>query len=251
MALITVASMPMESAAARSTPSPLAVAPRMMFPPPITMPSSTPGRVPSAISPESRTSAAVSMPCPCSPARTSPLSFSSTRRRGAVTASILSDSELGEAPDDDVLAELGDGLIHEILHPAIGVADRRLLEQADLLVVLVDLSLDDLRENRLRLAGAPGLLHEDGPLPLDDRGVQGGAIHRLRGRGRHLHGQMLGQLAEVVRARHEVGLAIQLHQHPQLITGMDVAVDDSLLGGAARLLRGAREAPRAQHLDRL
>src|SRR6266513_5760587 len=166
-ALITVASIPIESAVARSMPLELAAVPRMMFPPPITIPSSTPSLSPSWISRARRSSATASRPCPCSPASTSPLSFRRTRRREGLTRSVLSDAELGEAAHDDVLAQLRDGLVHEILHLPLRIADRRLLQETDLLVVLVDLSLDDLREDRLGLPGAARLLRENGTLALD------------------------------------------------------------------------------------
>src|SRR6266850_1148274 len=105
----------------------------MIFPPPITMPSSVPSLTPSWISPASRASDVASIPCPASPARTSPLSLRSTRRREGVTDSVFPDAELGEAADHDVLPELRDRLVHEVLHTPVRVADRRLLHQADLL----------------------------------------------------------------------------------------------------------------------
>src|SRR3990172_5448026 len=128
---MTVPSIPIESAAARSTPSSTAALPRTMFPPPITIASSTPPPTPSWISSARRPSAAASIAWPALPARTSPLSLRRTRRGACSTGSVLPDPELGESAHHDVFAELRDRLIQKVLHPAFRISDVGLLEGQD------------------------------------------------------------------------------------------------------------------------
>ena len=66
-----------------------------------------------------------------------------------------------------------------------------------------------------------------------------------------MHRQLLGQALEVVGARHEVGLAVDLDQHADLAAHVDVVADDPFLGGAAGALGGRGHALLAQDLDRL
>src|SRR5690606_12849502 len=59
------------------------------------------------------------------------------------------------------------------------------------------------------------------------------------------------QRLEVFRPRHEVRLAVDLDQHPDLAAHVDVAADRTLARFPARTLRGLRGALRAQEVDRL
>ena len=77
---MTVASIPMLSPVTRSMPCVAAETPRMMFPPPMTMATSTPRRATSAISSARRSTTAGSMPKDWLPRSASPESFSRTRR---------------------------------------------------------------------------------------------------------------------------------------------------------------------------
>ena len=45
-----------------------------------------------------------------------------------------------------------------------------------------------------------------------------------------MHGQVLGQLLELIGARHEVGLAVQLDQRRNLAAAMDVGADQPFIG---------------------
>ena len=65
----------------------------------------------------------------------------------------------------------------------------------------------------------------------------------LRVGGRDLQGNFLEQGLEVVGARDEVRLAVELDEHADLAAHVDVGADEALTGGAAGLLRGLREAP--------
>ena len=62
-----------------------------------------------------------------------------------------------------------------------------------------------------------------------------------------MHGDVVHQLLEVVRARHEIRLAVDFHQHAELAAVVDVASDQALLGGARGLFAGGRDAVLAQH----
>ena len=53
------------------------------------------------------------------------------------------------------------------------------------------------------------------------------------------------------RARHEVGLAVDLDQHADAAARVDVRLDQAFAGGAARALLGLRDAALAQRVDRL
>src|SRR6185503_17389015 len=57
-----------------------------------------------------------------------------------------------EAPDVDVLAELGDRRGDDVLNGLLGLADEGLIEEADLRQELVDLPVDDLVDDLLGLA---------------------------------------------------------------------------------------------------
>src|SRR5690606_19119957 len=59
------------------------------------------------------------------------------------------------------------------------------------------------------------------------------------------------QRLEVFRPRHEVRLAVDLDQHPDLAAHVDVAADRTLARFPARTLRRLRGALRAQEVDRL
>ena len=62
----------------------------------------------------------------------------------------------------------------------------------------------------------------------------------LRVGGGDVHGEIVHQFLKIVGARHEIGLAVDFHQHAQLGAGMDVAADEALFGGARGLLAERR-----------
>ena len=67
-------------------------------------------------------------------------------------------------------------------------------------------------------------------------------VHVHRGHRRHLHGEVVGELGELRRARHEVRLAIQLDHGRDPVTGVHVAVDETLGRRAVRLGGGLGDA---------
>ena len=123
------------------------------------------------------------------------------------------------------------------------------LSRYDLDQPLLQLALGDLRAHVLGLVR--GLLLEDPELALAVfcRDLVLGHVERA-GRS-HVQGDVPREVAEVVVAGHEVGLAVDLHQHADLAPGMDVALDDALGRGALAALGGLCLTLDAQDLYRL
>src|SRR4030095_406249 len=172
--------------------------PRNRLPPPMTTPTCTPSVWISAMSFATCVVTAGSMPYCCSPMRASPESFSRTRPYRAVMSRRLyllggfSDLHPGEPADGNVLAEDADRILHELRDCDIGIAHGGLLEEAELLVVAVQLSLHDLVDH---LRGLPlHLVAVDLLLALDDVGGHVLAAHVGRARGRDVHRDLLRQL---------------------------------------------------------
>ena len=68
--------------------------------------------------------------------------------------------------------------------------------------------------------------------------------------GGDVHGDVVHQALEVVGASDEVALAVDLDQHADLASGVDVAGHRAFAGGARRLLGGGGDALLAQNDDR-
>src|SRR5690606_24043137 len=218
-------------------------APRQKFPPPTTRASSTPLALAAAISRAREVVASGETPKPPGPARNSPDSLSSARRKA-----LLAYCDAGEAADLDVLAQGGGGLLDELADGPLVVLDVGLVEQDDLGEELVQTALDDLVGDGLGVALLERLLAERRALGGDDVLGHALAAHARRVRYRYVHGQVLGQLAEGVGAGHQVGLAVDLHERGELAVVGDVRAHDALRGLASRLLVGLGDAALAQQL---
>ena len=73
-----------------------------------------------------------------------------------------------------------------------------------------------------------------------------------RGEARDLHGQVADELLELVRAGHEVRLAVDLDEHADAAAGVDVAATTSpSRASRPAFLAAGREAALAQQRDRL
>ena len=96
--LMTVAHMPIWSPLTRSKPLPAPESPRKMLPPPMTMPISMPMAWASLICAAYSLRRFVSMPCPCSPIRLSPLSFKRIRLNFIRICSCMVDCRRRVAP---------------------------------------------------------------------------------------------------------------------------------------------------------
>src|SRR4051812_28229258 len=104
-------------------------------------------------------------------------------QRGPASGSGLTDLEAGEAVDRQA------GLVQDLLHGALGLGDRRLLEQDEVLVVGVDPTLDDLHDRLLGLALLLGGLLGDPALGLHGLGRDLVAGEVARARGSDVHRQ--------------------------------------------------------------
>src|SRR5579859_3981256 len=208
--LMTVASMPMLSAVGRSIPRVAAGSPRQMLPPPMTMPTSTPRATTSETCRAMLSTVVGSIPNAADPWRASPLNLRRILRYRSRPLAELAAAKLEsrKAPNDDVLAQLGDRLVEQVLHSLAGIANVRLIEQRHVAVTL----------GRSLFPG--------GYAPW----IGGGDLHR----------DLAREGLEVVSASHEVRLAVELDHRPDAAR-VHVAVDDALAGLAAGFLFGRRE----------
>src|SRR5579871_4707118 len=220
-----------------------------MLPPPGTIASSTPA------STTPRTACAIastrsgSVPYSSRPISDSPESFSRTRLK---TARLVTDGEPREAADHDVLTGRRGDLMLELADRLalvlVGV-DVRLLEQHDLAVPLGELALGDLRADVLRLVGR--LLLEDPQLGVADVVGHLLAADPARRGGGDVGGDVARERHEVVVARDEIGLAVDLDEHADLAVVVDVGRHRTLGGDALAAVLDALSLLDAQELDRL
>ena len=154
----------------------------------------------------------------------------------------LTKFEPDKARDRDVLAGLGGRGRDHLLDGDVGIADRRLIEQAHLRVVALELALDDLVDHVGGLARTGELGAIDLALLLEHLGGNVLALDVDRARGRDVHGDFLRQRLEVRRPRDEVGFAVHFDQHRDLAAKVHVVPDDPVLGDAAGALGGLRQA---------
>src|SRR5687768_15101692 len=162
--LMTVASMPMVSAWARSMPAPAPAMPRQMFPPPTTTAISVPrSRRTSATSAAMRATVAPWIPKPVTgSANASPDSLRTTRFQFPRMPALPADHDLGETGDLGVAQEVGDA---QLVVPHVV-----LLQQHVLLEEPPEPALDDLGQGRLGLALVAGDRLEHLALLLDPLG---------------------------------------------------------------------------------
>src|SRR5215211_228887 len=197
-----------------------------------------------------------SVPYSRSPMSASPESFSRIRLKLAEAkwGLLLPHLEAREPGDPDVLAGLGGELGAQVLDRLALVAllvEVLLVQQDQLGGPLAKLALDDLLDHVLRLAVGLRLLLEDRALPGDvllrdllERDVL--RVHR-GDVDRHLARELL----EVLVARDEVRLALDLHDRALSPVGMDVGGDDPIGGAATAALGGRGGALLAENVDRL
>src|SRR4051812_38069278 len=235
-----------------------------MLPPPTTIATSTPRSHTRCTSAAIAAMRSASAPYSALPISASPESFRRMRLKagrapsaeGCALSSKLSlrlaDLEASEAPDHDVLTRLRRGGSAELLDALAAVlvlVHVLLLEQDDLLEPLAQLALGDLRADVLGLVG--GLLLVDAQLGL--LRLVGYLLlgHVLRRGCGDVQRHVARELLEVVVACHEVGLAVDLHEHADPAGGMHVALDDSFGRGPLAALGGLRHAADAEELDGL
>src|SRR4051794_18714381 len=172
------------------------------------------------------------------------------RERAGLRRSGLAHLEAGEAVDRQA------GLVEDLLHRALGLGDRRLLEQDEVLVVGIDPTFDDLGDRLLGLALLLGGLLGDAALGLDGLGrhllagevarARGGDVHRQSARrvlaatvvlhrDTDRRGQVGGPLVQVHRGR---ALEEGEPRQDQLLTDAGRLGLDQLLDGLAVDLGG-------------
>src|SRR5687767_10141256 len=218
-----------------------------MLPPPMTRPTPTPMSAMSLISSQNRFTRSKSNTDPLSPASASPDNLSRTREYATAVAvtgpSLLTHLEPHEAPDRERRAGFLAGLRHELLDRLRLVTDPFLVEQRVLLVELVDLSVNDLAEDVLRLAGVPRLLLIDPPLSVDDLGrdlLAGDAERDLGNAGGNvlcdrpseLDNRRPGAASDVDQNR---DASVVMHVRPDHPVRLDpgIATQDDILAGLA------------------
>src|SRR5574343_197358 len=219
MAFITVASMPMYSAVARSIPVAVPAIPRKMLPPPITTPISTPKSATALTSPQIAAMVCGLMPYASPPIKASPESLRRMRlyfgvligvpfnklllgssgcglsgNFGSEVVNLLlntfANHEQGEASDRGALflQQLFDSLL------AISSLDEYLTQQSNFLQVFLNSAFGNLFQHGFRLAGFTGLF--DGNTTFGFQQLSGNTrgIQRLRLGSSDVHRQILAQL---------------------------------------------------------
>src|SRR6266550_3501774 len=189
----------------------------------------------------------------------SPESLSRMRLKAAATAlraypgsDLLADCKTGEPSDDDVLAgrrrelvaQLLDGLALElrIVH--------LLLEHHHRLQPGIELAQDDALAHVLGLVGR-FLLIDSGLRVAHILGHVLAADIPQAGRGRDLHRHVAREGDEVLVLGDEVGVAVDLHENPDLGAGVDVGLHRPLGGRALAEILNLLSLLYAQDLDRL
>ena len=164
----------------------------------------------------------------------------------------LAEVVLDEAADGDLLADLRGSLLNELLNRLGSVLDVVLLEESLLVDHLVEAALDNLLADVLGLALKILHLHLDLLLGGNHGGVGvlGGHVLNIRAGG-DLHGNVGDELLELVTARDKVSLAVDLDNHAEAGTTVDVGADGTLRGDAGGLLVGGGHALLAKPDDSL
>src|SRR6516164_313998 len=278
-ALMTVASMPMWSPTTRSKPAAEATTPRIKFPPPITMATSTPSLPISWTSSAMRAVTLGSTPKPWFPRRASPLSFSSTRlktgsaisrreqdRGYGVQPAVTCDSsmrgrlghtfahfESREAPDSDVLAKPGDLRCYQVTHRAAAglVLDEVLVVETIVLKELVHLAFHDPFDHLLGLPAVSSLASQNFSLALENLRCHVLSPNESGIRSANLHGNVVRQFLKLLRTSYKIALAVHFHHNRDLRAGVDVGTNQALAGRATLLLHSRSLTALAKEDNRL
>src|ERR1035438_4063491 len=255
--LMTVASMPMWSAVTRSMFWAAAAMPRKILPPPTTSPIWTPAAATAATSAASSLTRAALMPKAAPPASASPLSLSTIRLycdtgvgrpfgagfgRGHVAHLVP-----GKPRNSDVLAQLGDLGFDQLADGEAGFLDEGLIEQADFFVILRQPAFHDAVDHVGGFAFESGAAALDVALFLERFAGDVLLADITRVGGGDVHGDIVHQFLEIGVARHEIGLAVDFHQHAELAARMDVTADQALFGEPRGLLVGGRDTALPQN----
>src|ERR1035437_6336473 len=230
-----------------------------MLPPPTTIATSTPRLWTVATSEAIDGTRSGSVPYSRSPISASPESFSITRRKTGglgvdASRSVVSvtDGEPCKASDYDVLAGLAGERCAQLLDRLAAVlvlVDVLLAQQHHLVEPLVEFPGDDPLADVL--GAVVGLLDRDPLFALAVLRWHMIVADSQRRRGRDVQREVARELDELLGPRDEVGLAVDLYQHADLVPRVDVALDHSLTRLGAGTLGGLRLATGPEDLDRL
>src|ERR1700679_580032 len=141
-----------------------------------------------------------------------------------------------KAAHAQVLTQLADLLRNQVLDGEGLVLDERLVEQANFFVKLAHLAFHNLLDHRRRLPGGRSLRTVNVLLPLQ---ILVGHIlpADVPGIGRRdVHGDILEQLLEVLRARYKIALAVDFNQHADLAASVNIGADSTFRRVPRRLL---------------
>src|SRR6267378_1331894 len=172
-------------------------------------------------------------------------------RRCRRPAADFADLEACETPDRNIFAQLGDRLGNHFANRYAFVLNVVLFVEAVFLVELFHLAGHDFLDHRFRLSSCQRLRAVNFTLFFEHLRSHFLAPHVPRIQRRHVHGDIVRKLLERIRARHEIGFAIQLHKHANLAARVDVAAHEPFAGFALRFFRRSRLAFFPKNLDRL
>ena len=148
------------------------------------------------------------------------------------------DRVAGKAPNDDVLADLGDLRRDQLLDRLVGILDEALFEQTDGAVKFVEFSFHDLRGHVFWFAFH--LLGINRALGFNRGGRDFIATDIERLRGGDVECDVFHKRTEAIVFRDEIGLAVYLDEDADFALQMNVGGDDTFFGGAGGFLARAR-----------
>src|ERR1019366_1802363 len=222
-----------------------------MLPAPTTIATSTPWSPPAGTWPPPAATRSGAVPYSSSPISASPESFRSMRVKAGAIGGSLSRYRAVTEPREGLLAycEACEPAYDHILPWGRRELVAQLLDGLALELGIVHLLLEqhDRREPRVELAGDDFLAHV---LRLLGRDVLTTDVFD-GGRGRDLHGDLAREGDEVLVLGHEVGVAVDLDQHPHLGSGVHICLNRPLRGRALAEILDLLPLLDAQDLDRL
>src|SRR6266478_3914099 len=148
-------------------------------------------------------------------------------------------------------AHLGNRLAGHLTNRHAFVLDVVLFVQAIFLIELFHLAGHDFFYDRLGFARGPRLRAVNLALLLAHLRSHLLAPHVSRVERRDVHSDVVTKLLERLRARHEVRLAVDFHEHSDLSARVDVTAHESLARFTLCFLCGGRLPLSAQNTDRL
>src|ERR1700730_13038597 len=170
-------------------------------------------------------------------------------RPGGAAGADFADLEARETPDRNIFTQLGDRLSNHLADRYTFVLNVMLVVEAVFLIELFHVTGHDFLDHRFRFSGSHCLRPVNFALFFEHLRSHFLAPHVPRIERRHMHGDVVRELLESIRARHEIGFAVQFHEHTNLAARVNIAAHEPLAGFALRFLRRSRLAFLAQDAD--